>query len=384
MRRDTKKLLQNFGLDIDPDRTVSALRVGRQQLVEIAKALNLNTRILIMDEPTSALSEAEVEYLFGVIRALSKQQVAIIYISHRLDEISAIADQITVLRDGSVVDSSPADTVTREGMISLMVGRDLDALYPKQDVVLGKEILRIENLSLNHGGRAILSDISLTVREGEVVGVAGLMGAGRTELLETIFGAYPKYAVSGEFWLDGVKGFARSPGRAIEKGIGLIAEDRKRQSLILEQSVVNNATLAALPHFLRFMVWINRQAERKAVEGLEEDLNIKMPGIHSLIAPLSGGNQQKVVIGKFLLTRIKCLLMDEPTRGVDVGAKAEIYKLVGDLAQQGKGFLIVSSELPEILAMCDRIYVLCNGRLTGEFTRDEFNQENIMEAATRF
>jgi ribose transport system ATP-binding protein len=384
MRRHTKTLLQKFGLDVDPNRTINSLRVGRQQLVEIAKALNLNTRILIMDEPTSALSEAEVEYLFGVIRSLSKQQVAIIYISHRLDEISTIADQITVLRDGSVVRSSPANEMTRDRMISLMVGRDLDSMYPKQDVPLGKEVLRVENLSLNVGGQAVLSDISLTVRQGEVVGVAGLMGAGRTELLETIFGVYPQHTVHGKLWIDGKQGFPRSPGQAIRMGIGLIAEDRKRQSLILEQSVVKNATLAALPHFLRFLLWINQQAERKAVEKLGDDLSIKMPGIHSLTATLSGGNQQKVVIGKFLLTQIKCLLMDEPTRGVDVGAKAEIYKLVGDLAQEGKGFLIVSSELPEVLAMCDRIYVLCNGRLTGEFSRNEFDQEKIMEAATRF
>lgn len=384
MKQETQNLLTHFGLDIDPDRLVGSLRVGQQQLVEIAKALSLNARILIMDEPTSALSENEVDYLFTVIRELTQRGVAIVYISHRLDEISMIADHITVLRDGETVGSAPADELSRDAMISLMVGRDLKVMYPKEDIAPGKPILKIDGLSLKMRNKMLLEGVSLEVCEGEIVGIAGLMGSRRTELLETIFGAYPPRAYSGEFWLDGEKGFPRSPQDAIRKGLGLIAEDRKNQSLILEQSVVKNATLPVLSNFVRQWIWIDRAGEKRAVNQVVDDLNIRTPSIQTIISNLSGGNQQKVVFGKYLLTEMKCLLLDEPTRGVDVGAKAEIYKLIGELAQTGKAFLVVSSELPELLAICDRIYVLCDGRITEHFAREQFNQENIMEAATRF
>ncbi|WP_238625408.1 sugar ABC transporter ATP-binding protein [Aggregatilinea lenta] len=384
MRRTAQKLMFDLGLDIDPNCPINQMRVGQRQLVEIAKALNLNSRIIIMDEPTSALSDAEVAYLFNVIRGLRAHDVAVIYISHRLDEIFAIADRISVLRDGRVVGTSLAADISRQELINRMVGRSLDVLYPKEDVEIGGTLLRIENLSLHQGRAQILDNISLHVQRGEIVGVAGLMGAGRTQLLETIFGVYPHSQVSGTIWFGGQERAIHSPKEAIEMGIGLIAEDRKGQSLVLEQSVTENATLAALREFFYALNIINHGAERKAVSGIVNDLNIKTPSIRTMVANLSGGNQQKVVIAKFLLANIKLFLLDEPTRGIDVGAKAEVYHLIGELAQQGTGFLLVSSELPELLAICDRIVVLCDGRLTGEFAREHFDQAAIMEAATRF
>ncbi len=384
MRRNAYELMTRLGLDIDPDRTISQLRVGQRQLVEIAKALSLDSRIIIMDEPTSALSESEVEYLFRVIRNLREHNVAVIYISHRLEEVFAIADRITVLRDGQLVDTAPAQKLTRPQVINRMVGRELEVLYPKEDIELGETVLRIEGLNYYQGRQQVLDNISLEVRRGEIVGIAGLMGAGRTQLLEAIFGVYPRSDISGRIWLNGSELRIDSPHEAIDHGIGLVAEDRKGQSLVLERSVTENASLAALRHFARHLSVVNRGAEQQAVRGAVRDLNIKTPGIDTMVANLSGGNQQKVVVARFLLTHIRLFLLDEPTRGIDVGAKAEIYSLVGELARQGTAFLLVSSEMPEMLAVCDRIYVLCDGRLTGEFARADFDQERIMDAATRF
>ena len=384
MRRDAEALMTRLGLEMDTNRLISQLRVGQRQLVEISKALSLNARIIIMDEPTSALSDSEVDYLFGVIRSLREQDVAVIYISHRLDEVFAIADRITVLRDGKVVDTMLTREVTRRKLISLMVGRDLEVLYPKEHIELGDTVLEVETLSYRQGQAKVLDNVSLYVRQGEIVGIAGLMGAGRTQLLEAIFGVYPASQLSGRIILNGQAVIFGSPHDAIENGLGLIAEDRKQQSLVLERSVSDNTSLAALRQFLNRLSIVRRSAERKAVQQVIHDLNVKTPTIDTMVANLSGGNQQKVVIGKFLLTEIILFLLDEPTRGIDVGAKAEIYHLVGQLARNGTAFLLVSSEMPELLAVCDRIYVLCEGRLTGEFSRDAFDQEAIMEAATRF
>ncbi|MBN1963538.1 MAG: sugar ABC transporter ATP-binding protein, partial [Anaerolineae bacterium] len=323
-------------------------------------------------------------YLFNVIRGLRARNVGVIYISHRLDEIAAIADRITVLRDGQSVGSAPASDMTRREMIRLMVGRDLDELYPKSAVLLGEPVLQVENLSYQQGARQVLEDISLTIRQGEIVGLAGLMGAGRTQLLEALFGVYPPSDVTGRIVFNQRDIALDSPQHSIAQGIGLVAEDRKGQSLILGRPVFENVSLAALDRFLTRLTVIRGGEERRAVAEVVDSLNIKTPSIETQVANLSGGNQQKVVIGKFLLTDIKLFLLDEPTRGIDVGAKAEIYELVGQLASQGTAFLLVSSELLELLAVCDRIYVLCDGRLTGEFTREAFDQETIMEAATRF
>ena len=384
MRKAAQALMSRLGLDIDTNRTIDRLRVSQRQLVEIAKALSLDTRVIVMDEPTSALSDSEVEYLFGVVRGLREHHVAVIYISHRLDEVYAIADLVTVLRDGRVVGSGLAGKLPRRELISMMVGRDLDVLYPKEPVEPGEEVLRVEGLTYMQGRKHVLDDVSVTVRQGEIVGVAGLMGAGRTQLLEAIFGAYPPESLRGNIMLDGQRVVFDSPQDAIARGLGLVAEDRKLQSLVLERSVSENTTLASLRQFMNGLRIINQRAEKQAVSRIVDDLSIKTPTIDTMVASLSGGNQQKVVIGKFLLTDIALFLLDEPTRGIDVGAKAEIYQLVGQLAQNGTAFLLVSSEMPELLAVCDRICVLCDGRLTGEFERDAFDQEAIMEAATRF
>ena len=384
MRQAAHDLMTDLNLDIDPDRAINQLRVGRRQLVEIAKALSLDARIIIMDEPTSALSDTEVTYLFDVIRGLRTRGVAVIYISHRLNEITAIADRITVLRDGQIAGTTSAAEMTPREMIRLMVGRDLEDLYPKETVDVGETVLQVENLSYKQGRKQVLQNVSLHVQQGEIVGIAGLMGAGRTQVLESIFGVYPPQDVSGKITFNGQEIAMDSPQQSIARGIGLVAEDRKGQSLILGRPVVENTSLAALDHFMNWLTVIRRREEREAVLGVVQELNIKTPSIETLVANLSGGNQQKVVVGKFLLSDIKLFLLDEPTRGIDVGAKAEIYALVGQLAQHGTAFLLVSSELPELMAVCDRIYVLCDGRPTGEFTRDQFDQEAIMEAATRF
>jgi ribose transport system ATP-binding protein len=384
MRRAADALMSKLGLDIDTSRAIERLRVSQRQLVEIAKALSLDTKVIIMDEPTSALSDSEVEYLFDVIRGLRDHDVAVIYISHRLDEVYAITERITVLRDGRVVGSADPRVTPRRALISMMVGRDLEVLYPKAGVELGEEVLRVEGLTLLQDRRKVLDDVSRTVRRGEIVGVAGLMGAGRTQLLEAIFGVYPPDSLEGSVMLRGRAVRFTSPQDAIREGLGLVAEDRKLQSLVLERSVTENATLAALRQFVNRLRVIDQRAERRVVERIVRDLAIKTPSVDTTVANLSGGNQQKVVVGKFLLSRIVLFLLDEPTRGIDVGAKAEIYQLVGELAGEGTSFLLVSSEMPELLAVCDRIYVLCDGRLTGEFERGSFDQEAIMEAATRF
>jgi len=384
MRRAAYTLMSTLGLDIDTNRAIERLRVSQRQLVEIAKALSLNTKVIVMDEPTSSLSDSEVEYLFDVIRGLREHDVAVVYISHRLDEVYAITDHITVLRDGRVVGSANPKETLRRALISMMVGRDLDVLYPKAAVEIGQEVLRVEDLTYRQGRAKVLDKVSLTVRRGEIVGVAGLMGAGRTQLLEAIFGVYPPESLSGAIRLEGQEVRFASPQDAIRRGLGLIAEDRKLQSLVLERSVRENSTLASIRQFTNRLRIISQRSEKRVVEHVVDDLRIKTPNVETLVANLSGGNQQKVVIGKFLLTDIVLFLLDEPTRGIDVGAKAEIYHLVGELAGAGTSFLLVSSELPELLAVCDRIYVLCDGRLTGEFDRASFDQEAIMEAATRF
>ncbi len=384
MRHSAEELMAQLGLEIDTNKTIDRLRVSQQQLVEIAKALSLDTRIIVMDEPTSALSDSEVEYLFGVIRGLREHGVAVVYISHRLDEVYAVADVVTVLRDGHTIGTASPREVPRKRLISMMVGRDLDVLYPKVPVELGREVLRVEGLTYMQGRTHVLDDVSVTACEGEIVGVAGLMGAGRTQLLEAIFGVYSPDSLKGTISLNGQRVVFASPQDAIRHSVGLVAEDRKLQSLVLERSVTENATLASLRQFTNRFRIISERSEKRAVSRIVDDLNIKTPTIDTMVASLSGGNQQKVVIGKFLLSEIVLFLLDEPTRGIDVGAKAEIYHLVGELAQNGAAFLLVSSEMPELLAVCDRIYVLCNGRLTGEFQRDSFDQEAIMEAATRF
>ena len=384
MERESRALLERLSLRIPPDRPIKWLRVGEQQLVEVAKALSLDARLLILDEPTSALSQAEIERLFAVVAALKEHGVTMIYISHKLDEIFRIADRVTVLRDGEYIGTLPIAEATSMRLIQMMVGRSLNDLYPKEMAPVKEQALRVENLSLlpdgRRGGRE-LSGITFTVRGGEIIGIAGLMGAGRTELLETLFGVHPVARVRGEISLAGKPRRIASPRDAIRAGIAFVTEDRKTQSLILQQSVAHNITLAALDRFLRINV-IRRREESDAVSRSMSALRIKSPSPDVEVDKLSGGNQQKVALAKSLLTRPLVLLLDEPTRGIDIGAKAEIYGLISRLAQNGAAIVMASSELPELLAMCDRILVLCDGRLTADLTRAEATQERIMEAAT--
>jgi ribose transport system ATP-binding protein len=381
----TAELLAGLGLRLSPRRQVRQCRIAEQQLIEVAKALSLNVRILVMDEPTSALADAEVRRLFEVIRDLTGRGVAVVYISHRLEELEEIADSVTVLRDGAYAGHRTMAETTRAELIQMMVGRPLGDLFPREPAEHGggDVRLRVEDLTLGDGaGRAALHGVGLTVRAGEIVGLAGLMGAGRSEVLETLYGVHRP--VTGRIELDGRPYRPRSPQYAIRRGLALVAEDRKAQSLVLGNTVAFNTSLAALGRYTR--MFVDRRRERAAVAEQIRELRVKTPGLNATVRNLSGGNQQKVVLAKCLLTEPKVLLMDEPTRGIDVGAKAEIHALMSRLAAAGTALLVVSSELPELIAMCDRILVLCEGRITGEFHRDPAHgpgatQEDILAAA---
>ena len=393
----SRELLGDLGVAIDPRRLVRQLRVAEQQLVEVAKALSLNVRVFVMDEPTSALADAEVRRLFTVIRQLAAGGVAVIFISHRLEELFEIADVVTVLRDGRYVGTRDAHATSADELIQMMVGRPFDQLFAGGHEAAGQrsaagtdtaagtdaDRLSVVNLGLRgdkRSGRAALHDVNISVRGGEIVGLAGLMGSGRTEVLESVYGVHPRSARQGSFAVSGEPYRPRSPRYAIRRGLAMVAEDRKAQSLVLGNTVRFNISLAALRSFTRGGV-VRARAERIAAERSARELRVKAPSMNSPASNLSGGNQQKVVLAKCLLTRPSVLLADEPTRGVDVGAKAEIYTIMNELAGQGTAILMVSSELPELLAVCDRIIVLCEGRVTGEFPRSEATQERILAAA---
>jgi len=386
MAAETTKLLDQLNLHLPPYRPIKKLRVGERQLVEVAKALSLNARLLILDEPTSALSETEIQHLFEVIAKLKAQGVTMIYISHKLEEIFQIADRITILRDGEHINTVSAEQTTERELIQMMVGRNLQELFPKESVTPGEEVLQVDALSLRSTRRQsgyILKDITFSLRRGEILGIAGLMGAGRTELLETLFGVHPPSHVSGKIIIAGQEWRFTSPQQALKAGLALVTEDRKNQSLIIQHSVGHNITLAALDKFL-YYGFIRSALEQQAIQDSVEKLHIKIADNNMPVDTLSGGNQQKVALAKCLLTRPDVLLLDEPTRGIDVGAKAEIYTLIGKLAHDGAGIIMASSELPEILAMCDRVIVLSGGRITAIFDQAQASQELIMEAATTF
>ncbi len=384
MRRETKRWLSELGLDIDPDRKLRELRVAERQLLEIAKAISFQARVMVMDEPTTALNAEEVGQLFTVVRRLRASGMAIIYISHRMDEIFSIADQVTVLRDGKLVGSKPIAELTRDSLIAMMVGRELTDLYPTSVRQPGAEVLRVTDLSVSSiPGRRALAGVNLSVRAGEIVGLAGLLGAGRTEVLETIYGVPNRARVQGEIQLEGKPQRFASPQDAIRAGVGFVTEDRKGQSLVLIRSVGENASLAGLSQFTRGM-FIDLKREAKKVAEVVQRLRVKTPSLNTPAMSLSGGNQQKVVLAKFLITNPKVFLLDEPTQGIDVGAKAEIYALIDRLAQEGAAVILASSEMPELLALCDRILVMCEGRISGELAQSEATQEKILDLATRF
>ena len=384
MHQIARRNLDHLNVAIPISTLVGDLKVGEKQLVEIAKALSQRSRLVIMDEPTSALSDKEKKRLFQVIRRLKAEGVAVIYISHRLEEIFVIADRVTVLRDGKSIATRQVAECNKGELINLMVGRELDELFPKVAVARGEQLLAVENLTVQHpgqSGRNLLSQVNLELCRGEILGIAGLMGAGRTELLLTLFGVAPGRVTSGTIRLQGKPHCCHSPAEAIAKGIVLVTEDRKAHGLFLPLDVCSNITIAALRKTMSHGV-IRRPLENRLAMGAVKQLHIRVPGLAHAVETLSGGNQQKIILAKWLLTDPKILLLDDPTRGIDVGAKTEIYQIINRLLATGIGIILVSSELPELLAMSDRIAVLCEGRLTATLDRSQATEQAVMAAAT--
>jgi len=376
MYRDAKRVLDELHVDINPRTLIKNLGVAQQQMVEVAKALTTNVDILVMDEPTSALTEKEIKELFRTINELKAKGVGIIYISHRLEEIHQIGDRATILRDGRYVDTLcyKQKDVDLDEIIKLMVGRDLTEKFPKEHVPIGEELLRVEDITTD-----MLKGCSLSVRSGEILGVAGLMGAGRTELMRAITGADKR--TGGNIYLRGKKIPVKSFGDAVKHKMGFLTEDRKMQGLVLIFSVASNITLAGLGKICKNGV-LSLKMEKEVAGKMVDSVQIKTPSLRQRAINLSGGNQQKVVLSKWLFTECDILIFDEPTRGIDVGAKVEIYKLMIELAKKGSAIIMVSSELPEILGMADRIIVMYDGRISGEYTREEATQEKILHSAT--
>lgn len=380
---DTREILQKYHLDVDPQTPVKELGVGKMQMVEIAKALSENAKILILDEPTSALAEAEIDGLMEILRTLKSHGVTCIYITHKLNEFFRITDSVTVFRDGKSVISKPTSELTQQQLVSYMVGREMKERFPKANRKPGKVVFEVQNLHAhdpNDSARKVLKGVSFDVRKGEILGIAGLMGSGRTELVTTIFGEYGK-VTQGKIQLEGREVKIYSARDAMRCGISLVPEDRKRQGLILIQTILKNISLPNLDRFSSFFR-INAAAELSAASQQAKNLSIKAPNLEVASETLSGGNQQKVVIAKWLLSNPKLLILDDPTRGVDVGAKYEIYKLMNELAEKGVAIIMISSDLEEVLGMSDRIMVMCEGTSSQTLELAEATQENIMKLAT--
>ena len=377
MIEDSKKLFELLGIAINPRENMGRLTVGMQQMCEIAKAISHDAKVIIFDEPSAALTEAEIEQLFKIIRDLRSRQLGIVYISHRMDEIKQITDRVTVMRDGGYVGTLVTKDSTKEDIIKMMVGR---TIYedPKTESAVPKDapvVLKVEHLS---AGRMV-QDVSFELRRGEILGFSGLMGAGRTETARALFGADPKQ--SGDIYINGEKVEIKNPQDAVRHGIGYLSEDRKRYGLVVQKTVAENSTLACLEDYMNGP-FINKKKEAQISQKYVEQLKTKTPGVDQFVVNLSGGNQQKVVIAKWLIKNCDILIFDEPTRGIDVGAKSEIYHLMGELAKEGKSIIMISSEMTEILRMSDRILVMCEGKKTGEIGIEEATQERIMHAAT--
>jgi putative multiple sugar transport system ATP-binding protein len=378
------ELLRRVGLHENPVTAVIDLGVGKQQLVEIAKALSKQVKLLILDEPTAALNDEDSAHLLGLLRGLRDEGITCVIISHKLNEVLAIADRVTILRDGKTITTLPAEGLTEERIISGMVGRDLDHRFPPHEPKIGDEILRIEDWTVHsptQHGRVLVRDANLTLRRGEIVGLAGLMGAGRTELAMSVFGRSFGTGISGRIIKDGQEIRLRSVREAIDHGIAYATEDRKRYGLNLIEDIKRNVSAAALDKLSR-AGWVDDNEEYKVAEEYRQSLNIKAPSVSSITGKLSGGNQQKVVLSKWIFTDPDVLILDEPTRGIDVGAKYEIYTIINRLADEGKAVLVISSELPELIGLCDRIYTLSAGRITGEVPRAEATQEGLMTLMT--
>jgi inositol transport system ATP-binding protein len=375
LNADTKALLNRLEIDVNPASIMKDLSVANTQMVEIAKAISYDASLIIMDEPTSAITEREVAHLFRMIRSLKAKGVTIIYITHKMDEVFQIADDITVLRDGKHVATVPASQTHKYNLITMMVGRELTELFPKEVAPIGETVLSVRNLTR----AGIVEDVSFDLRRGEILGIAGLMGAGRTEVIEAIFGIHK--LDSGEIIIKGKKTQINTPADAIKNGMALLTEDRKLTGIMGVLPVRDNMMIASLPNYQK-RGFLNGRLMESTYKQEKSRLDIKSPSMHQLIKLLSGGNQQKVLVSRWLLTAPDILILDEPTRGIDVGAKAEIHRLMSKLAQDGKAIIMISSELPEILGMSDRILVMHEGRVGGIFERKNATQESIMQAAT--
>ena len=377
MYRQTEELLGILNIKLNPKIKMGKLRMADRQLVEIAKAVSQNAKILIMDEPTSSITEKEVENLYQIIRDLKSRGTGIVYISHKMEEVYTITDEITVLRDGESIATWQTKDVTNDMVVKAMVGRELKEQYPKKEVKIGEPVLEVRNLT--HSGE--FEDISFTLHRGEILGLVGLVGAGRTETMQALFGlSKPE---SGEILLKGEKTELKKPADAIRKGIAYVTEDRKGEGLVLPMSIAHNTTLPSLKE-LSGKLFIRKGEEQKQSEKVLSDLKVKMSSPRLAVKNLSGGNQQKVVLAKWMMKNPEIIIFDEPTRGIDVGAKAEIYKLMGEFVSQGKAIIMISSEMPEAMGMSDRIIVLSNHRISGELSREEFSQDSIMTMAMQY
>ena len=374
VRRETIEFLRQENLPYKPDQKLKTLTVSDIQMLEIIKAISNNAQIVIMDEPTSAITNREVEVLFGKIAELKKKGVSIIYISHKMEEVFRIADDITVLRDGKTVETHPASEIDLDKVIALMVGRKMDNVYPKEEVEIGEPILEIEGL----GSKGVFKDINFKANKGEIVGFAGLMGAGRTETMRAIFGLDPYD--EGKIKVHGKEVTIKKVSDSIAQKVVMLSEDRRRYGIIPIRSVMENASISSLDKIIYGGRW-HPKVEKELVGKYFEKMHVKTPSLETAIQGLSGGNQQKVLLAKWMLRDPDVLILDEPTRGIDVGAKFEIYRLMTDLVKEGKTVIMVSSELPELIGMCDRIYIMNKGRITGCLNKDEFSQETIMRYA---
>ena len=378
MNEEAKKLFDKLNVDIDPSETMSNLTVGKQQMCEIAKAVSFDAKVIIFDEPSAALTETEIEAMFEIIRDLKKRDIAMVYISHRMDEIKVITDRVTVMRDGTYVGTIITKDSTKEDIINMMVGRVIYEDPKTQSMVAPDAPVVLEVKNLNAG--KMVQDVSFKLHKGEILGFSGLMGAGRTETARALFGADP--VDSGEIYINGQKVTINSPRDAVRCGIGYLSEDRKRYGCVVQKTVAENTTMATMKNFMNGLL-IDKKKEAKVAQEYVEALATKTPSVEQLVVNLSGGNQQKVVIAKWLTRDCEILIFDEPTRGIDVGAKNEIYKLMNKLASEGKSIIMISSEMTEILRMSDRVIVMCEGKKTGEIDIAEATQENIMNLATR-
>ncbi len=378
MNEEASKLFKRMNIDIDPKETMSRLTVGKQQMCEIAKAISHEAKVIIFDEPSAALTETEIEELFKIIRDLREKDLGIVYISHRMDEIKKITDRVTVMRDGTYVGTLITKDSTKDDIINMMVGR---VIYedPKTESTVPKDapvVLKVDHLNAGK----MVQDVSFELHKGEILGFSGLMGAGRTETARALFGADP--VDSGDIYINGEKVTINNPQDAVKHGIGYLSEDRKRYGIVVQKSVAENTTMATLENYMSG-IFIDKKKEKEVAQKYVDSLATKTPDVDQLVVNLSGGNQQKVVIAKWLTRNCDILIFDEPTRGIDVGAKSEIYKLMNQLAAEGKAIIMISSEMTEILRMSDRIVVMCEGKKTGELDISEATQENIMNLATR-